>query len=349
MKSYNHLFEKLISDENILQAISNATLGKRNRQKWKELFLNKEDYVEYFRNEMAHFHNDIHTPKEIYDGITRKKRTIIVPTMREQVLHHMIVQVLKPIVMHGLYEHAYGSLPGRGVHSAKVSMAKWIHRDQNVNYVVKADITRYFYSINRDFLKSKLERVIRDKKFLEILSTLISVDNSNYGLPLGFYTSQWLSMFYLKDFDHYVKSIRVVKHYMRYVDDIVILCYTKDDAKNALSSITSFINIEGLGINRKTQIYKFDNRDIDFMGFRFFKQKTILRKTILFKLLRKARKLKKKKYITIYDIRQMMSYIGWYKWCMIHDVWQKYVTPNFSIKNAKIRISKFDKRRSLSA
>ena len=60
----------------------------------------------------------------IYDGITRKVREIIVPSDHEQVIHHMIVNVLKPILLPKFYEHSYGSIPGRGSHKAKKAIKK---------------------------------------------------------------------------------------------------------------------------------------------------------------------------------------------------------------------------------
>ena len=347
MKSYNNLFDKLITDENILEAICRATLGKRDRKGWSELYQNRQNYIKYFRNEVINFHNDKHIPKEIYDGITRKKRIIIVPTMREQVIHHMVVQILKSIVLDGLYEHSYGSIPGRGVHSAKNSMNKWIRNDKDINYVLKCDISKYFPSINHNKLKVSLKKRIRDKRFYDLLSTIIDVNPFGKGLPLGFYTSQWLSMFFLKEFDHYIRYCfnSQVLHYMRYVDDIVIMCKNKEDAMRVLKGIEIYLKYVNLKLNNKTQIYPLDSRDIDFMGFRFFRNKIILRKSIMIKMTRKANHICKKKYVSIYEIRQMMAYIGWLKACQIYNVWIKYVKPYFKIKEAKKRISKYDKRR----
>ena len=113
MKSYNHLWEQFISDENIELAINNASKGKRERKSVKKRLENPRFRAEikYYAN---HFKNRKHEPKQIYDGIQRKKRTIIVPSFDEQVIHHMVVNILKPIFYHGMYEHSYGSLPRRG-------------------------------------------------------------------------------------------------------------------------------------------------------------------------------------------------------------------------------------------
>ena len=114
MKSYNHLYEAYISDDNIRLAIKNACKHKLKRKRFKELHDDPDKYIDWIRKQAIDYKNDHHTPVIIYDGIQRKKRTIIVPTFREQIVHHMVVNILKPIIMKSMYEHSYGSIPDRG-------------------------------------------------------------------------------------------------------------------------------------------------------------------------------------------------------------------------------------------
>ena len=104
MKSYNHLWEKFISDENISLAIKNASKGKRNRKSVKKRLEdpNLTSQIKYYAE---HFKNRAHKPQEIYDGIQRKKRVIIVPSFDEQIIHHMLVNRLKPVFYIGMYEN----------------------------------------------------------------------------------------------------------------------------------------------------------------------------------------------------------------------------------------------------
>ena len=81
LKSYNHLFEKLLSDELIEKAIQKASKGKKDRPRVKK-YLERPDLVEYIKDYVFNYKNAPHKPIEIYDGIKRKKRTIIVPTFK---------------------------------------------------------------------------------------------------------------------------------------------------------------------------------------------------------------------------------------------------------------------------
>lgn len=99
MKSYNHLWEIFISDENYYLAVSNATRGKTGKSKkhrraryYKTHATEmKDEFMEYVLN---YKHRD-HKPIEVYDGIRRKRRKIYVPNVEEQILHHMVVNVLR--------------------------------------------------------------------------------------------------------------------------------------------------------------------------------------------------------------------------------------------------------------
>lgn len=344
MHTFKRLFEKIDKDV-ALKAIHDASKGgkKRKRKDTRKALENPEEYAEEILNELKAFKNDRHYPKEIYDGISRKKRTIVVPTFREQVVHHIIVDAMKPMFLRGIYEHAYGSIPNRGVHDAKKAIERWIRNDpENCKYVLKMDIKKYFESIPHDILKAKLERELKDKEMLRLIFDVI--DAIQKGLPLGFYTSQWISMWYLKDLDHFIKEQCKAVHYVRYMDDMIILDSDKERLHIILYRIESYLDTLGLKLNQKTQIFPLEKRDIDFMGFRFFRDRTILRRSIFYKMLRKARKIHKKARVTIYDIRQMMSYLGWIKACSVYRVYLDYIKPYVDFGKFKKRISAHDRR-----
>ena len=352
IKSYNHLWGKFISEENIKLAIRNSSKGKRNRKLVKEIYENSDAWIERIQSYANNFHNNKHTPLEIYDGITRKKRTIIVPKYKEQIIHHMAVNVLIPIFNKGMYEHSYGSLPNRGAHKGKKLIEKWIKHDRkNIKYCLKMDIRKFFESIPHDILKQKLSSIIHDEKFLKLLYELIDVNKK--GIPLGFYTSQWIANWYLQGLDHYIKEKLGAVHYIRYMDDMVIFGSNKRKLHKIREKISEYLNKE-LGVQMKDnwQVFRFDyikngkhyGRCLDFMGFKFYRDKTTLRRTIMLKATRKARKMYKKDKVTIYDIRQMMSYLGWIDCTDTYNMYDTWIKPYVDFRYCKKRLSKYDKR-----
>lgn len=344
MKTYKHLYEKYISDENIKLAINNVCKHKLSRKEFATLKNNAAKSIQWIKSfsRAEDFKNCKHTPIQIYDGIQRKKRTIIVPKFTEQIVHHMVVNIFKPIVMKSLYEHSYGSVPERGATLGRKRIEKWLKDAKNTKYCLKMDIRKYFDSIPHDILKEKLARIIKDECFISILYEIIDVTEN--GLPLGFYTSQWLANWYLSDLDHYIKEQLGAKYYIRYMDDMVIFGSNKRKLHKTRIATEDYLNTLGLTLKDNWQIFPIGSRGLDFMGFRFFRAKVTLRKSILRKARRKAIRIHNKDKPTIYDARQMVSYIGWLEQTDTYWFYLKHIKPLINFQYLKRRLSRYDKR-----
>lgn len=355
VKSYNNLYDVYIDPENIRTAIINASQGKRNREIMRSMYMDPEHWIPVIQGWSQNYKKTVHHPVEIYDGISQKKRTIICPSNREQVIHHMLCNILKPIFMKGMYEHSYGSIPDRGGLAGKKVIEKWIGHDiRNCKYVLKMDIRRFFDSVPHDILKTKLRRLITDERFLQVMFNVI--DETEIGLPLGFYTSQWLANWYLQDLDHYIKEDLGAVHYIRYMDDMVIFGSNKRKLHRMQAAVSDYLQNElGLVLKENWQVYRFDHydrkkdrrtgRDLDFMGFRFFCDRTIMRKSIMMKCTRKAKHIARKERLNVYDARQMLSYLGWLDHTNTYNVYLTYVKPAVCVQKMKRRVSADDKRK----
>ena len=103
----------------------------------------------------------------------------------------------------------------------------------------------------------------------------------------------------------------------------------------------------GLQMKDNWQVYRFNygdrGRDLDFMGFRFFRNRTVLRRTIYFKAVRKARRIKNKG-LNIYTARQMLSYMGWFKCTDCYGAYLKHIKPNVSFRSLRHYVSRWDKK-----
>ncbi len=108
-------------------------------------------------------------------------------------------------------------------------------------------------------------------------------------------TSQFLAIFYLNDFAHYIKEELKMKYYVRYQDDFLLFHESKEYLKYCLLKITNFLKKEKLELNSKTRIYKNTNNFI-FLGRKkanYSRYRNIKRK------LKKRYKLYKNKNITL--------------------------------------------------
>lgn len=344
MKSYKNLWEKYISDENIKLACKNACKGSKHDSLKR---IAEEPDIGKIREIAERFRTVRHTPKIINDGITRKRREIIVPNAFEQIIHHMQINILKPIFMRGMYEHSYASIPGRGAHRAKEMMRRWIARGgRHIKYCLKLDIRQFFPSIPHEKLKDGLRRIIRDERFLNAL--FVTIDTTESGLPIGFYTSQWLSNWYLQPLDHYIKEALGAVYYMRYMDDIVIYGSNKRKLHEMRLKIEEYLGNMGLKLKENWQIFRFQNektgRPLDFMGFKFYRDRVTLRKSILKRTRRAALNISKKEKPTLYDLRKMLSYMGWISATDTYGYYKRHIKPIANIQAAKRRISRHDRK-----
>lgn len=349
MKSFGYLYDVCVSENNRKAALKNIKKSKRFRHSVRHRNLTDADILEDSFQWIMNYENTNHTPKIIKEGTNSKERRIFVPTIEELFVQHCVVNALLPMFYQGLYEHTYASIPGRGIHKGKRVIEKWIRRDpRNCKYVLKMDIRHFFDSIPHDILKRKLRKTIRDDEMLELLFKIIDV--TDVGLPIGFYTSQWLSNWYLKDFDHYVKEKLKAVRYIRYMDDMVIFGSNKKKLHRIRRDISTYLK-ETLRLELKSnwQVYRFSygkdkGRDLDFMGFRFYRNKTTIRKSIMHKMTRKARKIAKKKKPTSYDARQMISYYSWLLHTNSYMMYRKHIRPYINFLDIKQIISRKDKR-----
>lgn len=364
MKSYKYLFEKLISYENLSEAIEKSSLGKKERREVKKVLDHKDEYIKRLQNLLINkkFKIRKHEAIKINDGITAKVRLIIKPDyIYEQILHHAIVQVLTPIFMRSMYAYSCGSLPGRGGLYGKRYLAKFIRENpKKIKYVAKGDITKFFQTVNIELVKEKFRKLIHDEKFLEVLFIVLDSNKATYqgeeinmGLPIGYYLSQWVANWFLQDFDYFIKQKLKIKCYVRYVDDFVLLSPNKKELHKALAAISEYLNNLDLRLKPNYQVFKLAyvdksgkerGRPIDFMGYKFYRDRTVLRRGIMLRAVRKALKISKKTNLNWYECTQLLCYLGWFKYTDTYKVYERFIKPNVNIGECKKVVSLRQKR-----
>jgi len=345
MKRIGYIYGKICTIDNIKVAIMRSSLGKRDKQFVQYVIKNIDDCagkIQKMLVEKSHIPSP-YTIKTIQDESSNKERTIYKPRyFPDQIIHWALMLQLHDLFMHGMYEYTCGSVPMRGTSYGQKIIRKWLDKDhKDTKYCLKMDIAKFYPSISGEILKAMLRNRIKDNDCLWLLGVII--DSNSKGLPIGNYTSQWLSNFFLQGLDHYIKETLFVKYYIRYVDDLVILGGNKRTLHQVRKLIDEYLITLKLKMKQDWQIFPLSSRAIDFLGLRFFRYKTILRKRNALRIRRRMVKISKKKRMTQQDACAIVSYWGWIKRCNSYHFYNKYVKPNVDIDFAKSIISKYAK------
>ena len=293
MKTYNKLYEKLYSTENLVSAFKKARKGK-----------SKKDYVINFESNLerniAILQRDLrlkkYHPNKLKKFIVRdpKTRTIHSSIFRDRIVHHAIINIIQPIYEKIFIYDSFASRKNKGTHLAvkrfesfvrKVSsngrkIKKPFNNNSIKGYVLKADIKHYFATINHKVLLNILRKKINDEDFIELIKVVLDnfEGDEGKGLPLGNYTSQFFANVYLNNLDYFVKHKLKAKYYIRYVDDFVILHKDRRVLIKYLEKIKKYIKFLKLELHPdKSEIHALRN-GITFLGYRIFYHYKLLRR-----------------------------------------------------------------------
>jgi RNA-directed DNA polymerase len=166
-----------------------------------------------------------------------KERLVSAAPFRDRVVHHALGAVVFPLFEAGFITHSYANRAGKGTHAAIATYERY--RDTH-KHVLRADIFRYFPSIDHTILKSLFRRRIACAPTLALMDLIVDGSNAQEpvdlhfpgddlfspferrrGLPLGNLTSQFFANLYLDRFDHWVTE-KLRAPYVRYVDDFAL-------------------------------------------------------------------------------------------------------------------------------
>ena len=289
MKRKGNLYENIYKIENIMSAydeVCRNTKAKRKVNKFKEfkcIYISRIYNIlknrEYRVGPYVHF--------VIYEP---KRREIVSQGMIDKIINHLVSRyILYPTLLPCLIDTNVASRSGMGT-NAGLEAAKGFHRKCKIKYgkyyILKCDVSKFFASINKDILKEKLLRKIKDKDAIKIVFDII--DSEEEGLGIGNMTSQVFAIFYLNDMDHFIKENLGIKYYVRYQDDFLLFHESKDYLKYCFEEIKKFLKKEKLELNGKSRLYTSSNNFI-FLGRnqkgRYARYRTV------------KRKLKKKVYL----------------------------------------------------
>lgn len=293
-------FEKIYTFESLYRAYRRARRGKR----WKEAAAKFEvNLLEALNLLSVQLQRNTYTlsPYNVFKVYEPKERVVMSNSYKDKVVQHALCDnVLEPVFTHSFIQDNYASQKNKGTHYGLDRLAEFMRRFYRKNgvdgWVLKCDITKYFYSIKHDALKSLIRKFIDDADVLRLLDMIIDSTEGNVGIPIGNQTSQLFALLYLNGMDHFIKEKLGVKFYGRYMDDFYLIHEDKEFLRHCWREIEAHVNNLGLTLNQKTNIFPLKN-GLDFLGFHSYLTETgkVIRKVRQKSKNNARRKLKKMK------------------------------------------------------
>lgn len=315
MKRIGNIFKDVVSIENILHAHKNARKDKSFYTDVQMVDSDPEFYAKEIQKRLLGNEYQVSAYTIFERQCGEKLRKIYkLPYFPDRIVQWAIMLQIQNRLDKHFIAHTYSAIPGRGIHLAVRNVNKELKHDpQGTRYCLKLDVNKYYPSIDQDRLMEKLCRVIKCSETLSLIKKIVSSLPKASGIPIGSYLSQYFGNYYLSDLDHYCKEKLVCKYYHRYMDDIVIFGDSKEYLWKVFYAIKAHLSTDGLTIKSNYKIFPIDSEGLDFVGYRFFRNRTIARKRI-YKKLRKRMSFLSKVKRTKNQECSYQSYNGWLKW-----------------------------------
>lgn len=337
MKRKGHLYDQMCDKALIREAIRNAAKGKTKHRHVRAILADLDGSTDFIYELLTKgtFRPTPYILDTVKEGTRKKTRSISKPAFwPDQVIHWCIYLALRPWLFKRIYGLNFGSIPGKGVHSAKRIVEKWIRNDRkNTKYYLKMDVRKFYPSIQPARVIEKLRHVIKDERFLAINAQILSMSP---GLPIGMLLSQVYANFFLADVDFWIKQELHACHYIRYMDDMVIFGRNKKQLHKMRDAISRRLRADGLTMKGNWQVCRTDKEPLDYMGFRFYRDRTTLRKRLMLAITRSIRKAAKAgDHISPRLACAIVSYLGWIKCSDSHALFDKWIKPYLHIQILK--------------
>jgi len=295
MITYNNIFEKLCSLENLQLAFKKARKGKSKKQYVIDFEKNIEQELSKLKSELE---SQTYKPKPLKTFIIRDPKTgkISASDFRDRVVHHALCNIIEPILDKTFIHDTYANRKNKGTHAALKRFDEFKRKvtrngtlvknakDNNmvIGYALKVDIKHYFETVDHEILIRIIQCKIKDEKIIWLIGKILENHNSKISgkrMPIGNLTSQFFANVYLSKLDYFIKHNLKAKFYIRYVDDFVILHNSKEKLLLWRWLINNFLKSINLEIHaEKSKIIPL-NKGISLLGYRVFYHHKLLRKS----------------------------------------------------------------------
>jgi len=286
-----HVFDDIISVENLLAAWREFLCGKRKRRDVAKFSLNLMDNILALHRELQ-AKSYRHGPYHAFKINDPKPRDIHKASVRDRLLHHAIYRILYPYFDRKFIFDSFSCRRDKGQNLAMNrfrAFGRIVSRNHTrTAWVLKCDVRKFFANIDHQILKCILAEKIDDQDVLWLLEQVI--DSFSPGLPLGNLTSQLLVNVYMNEFDNFLKRNLKIQYCVRYADDFVIVHENRKYLEKILPRIADFLSKQlKLSLHPDKVFIKTLASGVDFLGWIHFPHHRVLRTSTRHRMFKKLK------------------------------------------------------------
>lgn len=282
-KRHGNLFDTCFSMEALYAAYER---GRRGKRKTFSVMRFERDLGANLQALHTELHAGTYQPQPYRHFMVKepKPRQISAPAFRDVVVQHAIYAVIYPIFDAGFIHDSYGCRVGKGTHRASDRAQQFLRQSAPGNVILQLDIRKFYRSIVRATLRRLIERKIKDGRLVDLIMRFAD-DGGDTGVPIGSLLSQLDALIYLDPLDHFVKRVLKVRRYVRYVDDFILWCDSREQAVEHRDAIIAFL-ADSLALTLSRWTIAPVSRGVNFVGFRTWRKRRFVRKHSLFRFSR---------------------------------------------------------------
>ena len=176
-KTIKNCFYKKLTFESILNAHIRASKGKKDK---KELVLFEMDLETNLIKILDEIKNDNYKFGEYREFKVYEPKERIIKSLpyRDRIVHQWYIhEFIKPYFYTRFIKDSYACIENRGTHAGVITLQKYMRimkRKYNNYYVLKCDIKKFFYNIDKSILINILSKTIKDKKLLSFTKIILN-------------------------------------------------------------------------------------------------------------------------------------------------------------------------------
>lgn len=265
--------KSIITDfSNLYRAYVKAKRGKSHNNSCARFQLMNLEGIHTLKRQLE---NRVYSIKQ-YNEFTiyePKERIIRSCAFKDKVVQHCLCdEILHPRLANEFVKTNYAGQVGKGTHFGMDCLKEHMMRFYDMHgldgWILKCDITKFFYQIDHEVLKDIVDYHFPDE-YTMWLNHLFIDSTEGLGLPLGNQVAQVYALLMLNGMDHMITGELGIELYGRYMDDFYLILHDKEYLKWCLECIREMVGSMGLSLNGKTQIVPF-KCGVGFLGFHHY-------------------------------------------------------------------------------